>query len=427
MERDNGLILAELNHVRKNLEQCEKENITIKKERDEILDRMLQEKMNTMDQLNEMNNLVEQKNLMIENLKNQMKQLQKELHINNYEGGPGGRPGQQQSFDMQRTNENLSINVMDDGDDYFSANMVGTRLPTECRLSKCHENDINDIYHDDTSKTIISAGSDSCVKLWEAGNTYAIGTCHGRLPNQAFLRVDTKENLVAAGTSSNEIRIWNMKSQRMKFDLIGHQNMVSALKFSADAKTLVSGSNDRTLKIWDISKQRATAMKTLRSGSTCNSLDLSLEATSAISAHQDGCIRQWDLRSGQQSAIVKDIFTSAATYVSYIHGVSILVNSKDHALKLIDTRTYEVVTVFKHKNYRTTQNWSRVSVSPNGQYVCAGSSSGSLFIWLTDTGHLVKELTGHTAPIVGVSWAQNAIIEQQIVSCDQEGNVGFWI
>ena len=37
-----------------------------------------------------------------------------------------------------------------------------------------------------------------------------------------------------------------------KYDLIGHSDLVSCVKFSPNGKNIVSGSYDRTIKIWDI-------------------------------------------------------------------------------------------------------------------------------------------------------------------------------
>jgi WD40 repeat protein len=81
--------------------------------------------------------------------------------------------------------------------------------------------------------------------------------------------------------------------------LRGHTNEVPAIAFTPDGKTVVSGSLDRTIKLWDLTtgKERAT----LRGHATSIlSVALAADGRTLASASSDGVIKVWDLASGKE-------------------------------------------------------------------------------------------------------------------------------
>ena len=53
-------------------------------------------------------------------------------------------------------------------------------------------------------------------------------------------------------------------------------------------KSVISGSADRSLKIWDISRKTYRQTLTLRHGSSCNCVDVATDSVTAVSGHLDG-------------------------------------------------------------------------------------------------------------------------------------------
>ncbi|MEA5559477.1 WD40 repeat domain-containing protein, partial [Nodularia spumigena] len=73
-------------------------------------------------------------------------------------------------------------------------------------------------------------------------------------------------NTVISGSDDNTIKIWDMTKpktgffgfiyerirSRLKFTLTGHSSFISAIALTPDGKTVISGSRDKTIKIWDV-------------------------------------------------------------------------------------------------------------------------------------------------------------------------------
>ena len=66
---------------------------------------------------------------------------------------------------------------------------------------------------------------------------------------------------LASGSSDKIIILWNLESGSIKNELKGHKEWINTVVFSPDGKTLASGSGDKTIKIWNF--ENGTQIKNL--------------------------------------------------------------------------------------------------------------------------------------------------------------------
>jgi WD40 repeat protein len=50
------------------------------------------------------------------------------------------------------------------------------------------------------------------------------------------------------------VKVWNSHAGKLVRGFRGHKDIVSSVAFSPDGSRLVSGSRDKTVKVWDVSK-----------------------------------------------------------------------------------------------------------------------------------------------------------------------------
>ena len=63
---------------------------------------------------------------------------------------------------------------------------------------------------------------------------------------------------LASGSDDNTVRLWDV-STRQPLEFKGHEDSVSSVAFSPDGRTLASGSWDKTVRLWDISTRQPLA------------------------------------------------------------------------------------------------------------------------------------------------------------------------
>ena len=81
--------------------------------------------------------------------------------------------------------------------------------------------------------------------------------------------------------------------------LTGHTDTVMSVAFAPDGRRALSGSTDRTLRLWDLETGKAIRTLTGHQGYV---LDVSFapDGRRALSAGADGTLRLWDLETGEE-------------------------------------------------------------------------------------------------------------------------------
>jgi WD40 repeat protein len=98
---------------------------------------------------------------------------------------------------------------------------------------------------------LLSAGEGRWIAVWNTadGTQLSKFLCRGaKIQALAFLGAE----LFVTGGSDNVIRVWDMNKQAEQFQIFGHTGSVAALAFDRDTTTLVSGSFDTTVRVWQL-------------------------------------------------------------------------------------------------------------------------------------------------------------------------------
>jgi WD40 repeat protein len=168
--------------------------------------------------------------------------------------------------------------------------------------------------------------------------------------------------------------------------LRGHTNEVVAIAVTPDGKTLVSGSLDRTIRLWDLAtgKERAT----FRGHATSIlSLALAADGRTLASAGSDGAIKVWDLATGKERLTLKTPAFGNMSVALTADGGVLALGGREKVVKLWDLKSARERATFQALMH------PRVAFAPDGKTLAVGGSVlpggqfvGTLQLWDVGTG-----------------------------------------
>ena len=131
------------------------------------------------------------------------------------------------------------------------------------------------------------------------------GTCSRTVNlNGLPLALACWNDTLAVGLSSHNILFLNAVTGTQGAVLSGHTDEVPSLTFSQDGMSLISGSKDKTLKLWDV--QTGGVVKTFcgHTNSVC-SVSISADCTTIASGSWDKTICLWDVQTRECNCVIE--------------------------------------------------------------------------------------------------------------------------
>ena len=200
--------------------------------------------------------------------------------------------------------------------------------------------------------------------------------------------------------------------------LEGHTSRITELVFSSDGATLASASEDRTIRLWDVTT--GTHKHTLTGhNSHIYSIAFSPDGSTLASGSRNGKIRIWDATVGQYRVTLEGHQSDIYSVAFSPDGKTLVSGSADRTIRLWDatTRQYRV-TLEGH-----TESVNSVAFSPDGKTLASGSADRTIRLWDATTGFHKQTLTGHTSSIYDISFIQDG---QTLASKSSDRTVRLW-
>mmetsp|Transcript_11655 Transcript_11655/g.24505 ORF Transcript_11655/g.24505 Transcript_11655/m.24505 type:complete len:579 (+) Transcript_11655:49-1785(+) len=310
--------------------------------------------------------------------------------------------------------------------------VVGAVVPSQPLFTvKAHRDDAASVRYDGTNQNLVAtASSDSTIRVWDTGNGQLQASFSGG-GSYPMLGVDISGSVICGCGADKTCRVWRYDTKRMIHQLAGHSQKITCVRLFAGEKNIITGSADRSIRIWDISRHIYTHTTTFRHSSTTNCMDVSGEKNCPIvTGHLDGGVRCWDARTGDRALDIPALHEGGVTSVQWKPGSihEVLTNGRDSTLKIVDARNNSVVLTFRDRDFCTLTNHASSSYSPDGIHVAGGSGdNGDLFVWNASNGELEKRLSGlHKSGSMGVAWGRGGSNGQQVASIDKSGMLVLW-
>ncbi|HEY3999562.1 MAG TPA: protein kinase, partial [Candidatus Xenobia bacterium] len=97
---------------------------------------------------------------------------------------------------------------------------------------------------------------------------------------------------VVSGSNDSTLRLWDVENSKSIVKMAGHRQPVCSAAVSLDGRTLVSGSWDWTLRVWELPSGRALRILDGHLGAV-RGVGLDADGRQGVSVSEDGSLRQW--------------------------------------------------------------------------------------------------------------------------------------
>ncbi|KAF9350359.1 hypothetical protein BGX26_011454 [Mortierella sp. AD094] len=283
------------------------------------------------------------------------------------------------------------------------------------------------------------------ISLYGTSNWGRIRTLSGHSDVARCLSFSVTGDHIASGSDDKTVRLWDVDTGDCIRTLLGHTGGVNGviesiwgIGFSPKGDRIASGGGDMSVRLWDA--DTGDYVLTLQGHNRrIRSVVYSSKGDRIASGGDDNTVRLWDVDTG--NCIFK-----FQGHSSWIHSVAfspkgdqITSGSWDNTVRLWDVDTGDRIA--SGSEDRTVRLWDAgtceyistsqghkkyvrsVIFSPKGDQIASGSDDKTIRLWDVDTGDCVHILQGHYGGVNSVAYSPNG---NRLASGSVDWTVRLW-
>lgn len=194
------------------------------------------------------------------------------------------------------------------------------------------------------------------------------------------------------GLTDAQIKVWDLASGDIRATISGHIMAVRSLVVSKRFPYLFSGSEDKTLRCWDLEKTNSESGCQIRDyhGHVGGVYALALhpELDVLFSSGRDSAIRVWDVRSRVQAMALTGHTGDVTALVSQTGDPQVCLAGMDGTVRLWDLRNQKEALTMTHH----TKGVRLLVKNPHEQTMASADSTGTINQWILPGGQLLNTL-----------------------------------
>jgi WD40 repeat protein/tetratricopeptide (TPR) repeat protein len=223
---------------------------------------------------------------------------------------------------------------------------------------------------------------------------------------------------LVSGSADRTVKVWDTHTGQEVLSLKGHTEQVNSVAVSGDGKRIASGGKDQTVRLWDAATGRE--ILTLKGHTKdVSSVAFSPDGKRLASASFDGTVRVWDAATGREAFTLKGHAEEVHSVAFSPDGKRLASAGADRTVRVWDAATgREVLSLTGHTGFVFS-----VAFSPEGGRLASGGDDRMVRIWDARTGNELLALKGHTSFVFGVTFSPDG---RRLASASFDQTVRVW-
>ena len=240
-----------------------------------------------------------------------------------------------------------------------------------------------------SDQSIASGTEKSNIKVWNQSGE-CINMMSGHSGSVSCICFSPSGTQLLSGSRDNTLRLWNLRTGMCLKVFSGHLNGINDAIFTS-VSTILSASDDTTVKLWDIANA-ITLMTYVGHKKSVTSLAMSSDSTRLFTGSEDKTVKIWNTITGKSIKILKH--DEVVTSVKYHSFLQIISASGENIYVWNSFLGTCLVTIKCHD-----EDISNISISPSGDKLMTTSWDSYVKIWDLKTRGLLSTLKEHTIHI----------------------------
>ncbi|CAE6488278.1 unnamed protein product [Rhizoctonia solani] len=236
----------------------------------------------------------------------------------------------------------------------------------------------------------------------------------GHLDSVYCLELDTAADTIVTGSRDRSIKIWSVRTGELKETLQAHEGSVLCLKVELAKGFMCSGSSDRTIRVWE-KAGGSWGVKAVLSGHAGGVLDLRMDDKWIVSCSKDTFIRVWDRQTLQQHCVLRG--HDGPVNAVGLQGNQVVSASGDGTMILWDIENGSRVRTF------TGHDKGLACVEFKDDTIISGSNDRKIKVWSASTGDCLHTLPGHELLVRALAYDS---VSRRLVSASYDRTIKVW-
>jgi WD40 repeat protein len=291
---------------------------------------------------------------------------------------------------------------------------------------------------------IVTASEDKTARIWDAarGKKIAVLRGHEGYVNSAAFSPDGSHIVTASWDRT--ARIWDIAGgkrnpgRRLRFFFVSrainteiavlrdHGNNVTSAAFSPDGSRIVTASEDKTARVWNVASNKIAVLRGHENFVECAAF--SRDGSRIVTASWDKTARIWDAASGKEIAVLRghedDVYSAAfspdgSRIVTASGKKTFPEGSGDNTARIWNAATGKEIAVLRDHEHSVNS----AAFSPDGSRIVTASNGNTARIWGAASGKEIAVLRGHEYYVYSAAFSPDG---SRIVTASADDTSRIW-
>ncbi|XP_077493148.1 serine-threonine kinase receptor-associated protein wmd [Amblyomma americanum] len=262
---------------------------------------------------------------------------------------------------------------------------------------------------------LISACKDGKPMLRQGDTGDWIGTFVGHKGAVWGVALNKDASVAATGAADFTAKLWNAVAGE-ELHTFSHPHIVRCVDFDSEGVRLLTGSNDKTLRIFDVNKEDAAPTMLKGHTSAIKKVLFLQDDKRIVSASDDKSVRFWDYVGGTEVGRLD--LPSAPSDLELTPDGTMLVVTHGHMVSTWSTETLE-----KLKEFQIPSQVNSASLLPDKSVFVCGGEDFKMYKFEYETGTELESFKGHFGPVHCVRFSPDG---ELYASGSEDGTLRLW-